>query len=119
MKITNMEGTVIIKGKEYTYRGATPLKVAVLNSDFGWIPKTNLYISDSVGSPDLLGSIEDCKKYIRNAQKSKKYVSAYILDYINKVIYYDDSDALLHANALLRSKKQEGYFIKFVEIENW
>lgn len=114
-----MEGTVIIKGKEYTYRGATPLKVAVLNSDFGWIPKTNLHISDSVGSPDLLGSIEDCKKYIRNAQKSKKYVCAYILDYASKTIYYDNPDALSHAKALLRNKKQESHFTEFVEVKNW
>ena len=114
-----MEGIMTIKGREYYYKGSMPLKVAVLNTDFGWMPKSNVYVPDSGGSPDSLESIEDCERYIKQNKKSKKYVSAYILDYRNKTIYYDDSDALSHANALLRSKKQEGYFTKFIELESW
>lgn len=114
-----MESTITVKGKEYYYKGSMPLKVAVLNTDFGWMPKTNVYVPDSVGSPDVLESVEDCKKYIRGTKKSSKYVCAYILDYNAKIIYYDDAEALTHANALLRSKKQEGYFIEFIELENW
>lgn len=114
-----MEGLITIKGREYYYKGSMPLKVAVLNTDSGWMPKTNVYEPDSVGSPDVLESVEDCRKYVRSNKQSRKYACAYILDYRNKIIYYDDSDALSHANALLRSKKQEGYFTEFVEIENW
>ncbi len=114
-----MERTIVIKRKEFCYRGKSPLKVAVLDSDLGWMPKTNLYSKDSVTSTDSLESVEDCKKYIKRSMKNKKYVSAYILDYENKTIYYDEPSALTHANALLRSKKQEGHFTQFVEVENW
>jgi len=114
-----MENFFEVKGKEYFYKGLAPFKVAVMNEDLGWIPKTNIYFTDSVSSPEVLDSIADCKKYIKEGKKSRKYVCAYILDYAQKTIYYDDLKALSHANALLKNKKQDNYFTKIVEVDDW